>query len=611
MVLVTSPARQLRTASLRVALLRVSNAFRRHKVNNSPIIATLKPCFNGYNDFKAVALLRRFNIKHIELSMRSILMAKPYLGLLFAVLASSASCSLANADDFVVTIGGGYVPQQNQASLEANVSFFQRFLRERVGIRSHQLFFADGSDPKPDLQVLAPASAEDRPVSKLLTRLHRRGPSAQQVVYRNHDLQEVVGATHANDIHQAISAIAKQSKSGDRILVYVTAHGKAGPKRLPQNTSISCWDNEEISVKQLSEWLNEVPVDVPVILVMAQCYAGGFANTIFESIDERNKLAPQVRVGFFAQQSDLPAAGCRPDIEHDQEFSSYFWGALVGETRNGQPVESADANHDGVVSFDEAFAYAVIAGETIDIPLKSSDVLLRQFSTIPNYVSFREVVGRTRDRQEGDSEDETEINNDMPNSNDLFAMRGSIRTIIESESPVNKSIVTDLCNRLEIGLDRDVSELISESVATLRNPRGNGNGPPFGGVGGGRGPRGNPARKELLDQIEEKWPDLADPEHWTNSNLLSKDNQSSLFDQLRALPAYANFEQRIKDREVQRQRAEVTELRSVKLRRLIETIELIVLARNLLKFAEPNVIARYQAMRAIENGSMNWKMGTR
>ena len=60
------------------------------------------------------------------------------------------------------------------------------------------------------------------------------------------------------------------------------------------------------------------------------------------SIDDGNCWAEAKRAATSAaatpplarmrQQHDLPAAGCRPDIEHDEEFSSYFWGAIAGGT---------------------------------------------------------------------------------------------------------------------------------------------------------------------------------------------------------------------------------------------------------------------------------------
>ena len=74
---------------------------------------------------------------------------------LLAVLIS-LSClpSRVTARDYLLTIGGGYSPEGNQASLEKNVVFFQRLLNEqKITPQLHTVFFADGQATGKDLQV--------------------------------------------------------------------------------------------------------------------------------------------------------------------------------------------------------------------------------------------------------------------------------------------------------------------------------------------------------------------------------------------------------------------------------------------------------------------------
>jgi hypothetical protein len=69
------------------------------------------------------------------------------------VLASSIllASRTSNAIDHIWTIGGGYAPDGNQASLEANVVFFQRVVADTHSDRPpHRIQFADGSDPTAD-----------------------------------------------------------------------------------------------------------------------------------------------------------------------------------------------------------------------------------------------------------------------------------------------------------------------------------------------------------------------------------------------------------------------------------------------------------------------------
>ena len=100
-------------------------------------------------------------------------------------------CQSALATDYFLTIGGGYKPSGNQASLEANVVFFQQILDEKHdGSRHHEIYFADGDAAAADLQVLAPTTP--LPATELLASLHRR-EEAERLEYRNHRVPQVAG----------------------------------------------------------------------------------------------------------------------------------------------------------------------------------------------------------------------------------------------------------------------------------------------------------------------------------------------------------------------------------------------------------------------------------
>jgi len=541
-------------------------------------------------------------------------------------------------EDYFLTIGGGYTPQQNQASLEANVLFFQKLLSEKPPLEfRHQVFFADGRDERADLQVLSAAQPSTEPLKELLGRLHRRGPAgfgSRSVEYRNHQVPDVAGANSPGLIHDAISDIAKKVKQGDRLLIYVTAHGGDGPDDNPRNTTISCWNKESITREEFTRWLDELPSNVPVILVMAQCYCGGFADTIFEPASGRDKLSSKPRIGFFAQQHNLPAAGCRPDIEHDQEFSSYFWGTIAGQSRNGEPLTGADINGDSKISFDEAFANAVIIGDTIDIPMKMSDALLHRFSRIPNYVLIRDRSRRGRpastedrpgedakpaDRPESEdseekesSKSETEQATSEPKEAQATTgaaasadddsklpgrMEGSIESLLQNAEPSSRRVVTELCGQLQIPLTETVQQLTDRYAAQRRTQGG-----AFRGQGRGRSSSG---RRELLAAIEKQWPALANPEEWSKSELLTNEDSAKLLKSIQELPEYAIYEERLKQREQQSKDADTAELRTVRFRRLIDTLENIVLAHNLPTASTEEIVGKYQEMRKQEQTTLN------
>ncbi|MCA9189787.1 MAG: hypothetical protein R3E01_00290 [Pirellulaceae bacterium] len=511
-----------------------------------------------------------------------------------------------HARDYVLTIAGGYRKEGNQASLEANVLFFQQILREQQhhAPRAVDYYFADGFDNDADLQVSGEPLAITSPATDVVASLHRRGGPV--IEYRNHRVPDIAGALDPQLIRSSLEKFAERARQGDRLILYVTSHGAAGERPEIYDTSISCWGDKSVSMKELTGWLDKINPDVPVVLIMAQCYCGGFANAIFRDGDREKGLAEHQRVGFFAQQHDLAAAGCRPDIENDEEFSSYYWGALVGHTRNNDPMPACDADGDGTVSFSEAYANVVVASRTIDIPLTTADVLLRTYSSIPDY-ELRRTRRRSRrgpprqprpDEEQagenGDSEDQGDDRDEQDAADENLArMTGPLESLMTDLRPATRRMVVELAKQLEFSLTDDV-QLVLKAYEDERNGRRQ-----FGPFGRGRR-RGPSGRRELLAEVEEKWPELADREKWQDSELLRPENQDQLMEELKQLPSYETYATQRKQRAEQADQAEEAELREVKLARLINVLESIVLERNLPLVADPEVVQRFRRMVELE-----------
>ncbi len=521
-----------------------------------------------------------------------------YVTTLILVAAVYCHASLSFATDYFITIGGGYNPAGNQASLEANVLFFQKVLIEKHrGERVHDVFFADGFDKSYDLQILSAGVASETPATDLIASLYRRGSArgGQRVEYRDHVVSNIKGATNPELIHASISRIAQSAHKGDRLFVYVTSHGSEGDKNDPHNTTIDCWNDEEITVREFSGWLSEVPTDVTVVMVMAQCYCGGFAQSIFDDFkvpNDEKKPTRQIRIGFFAQQHNLTAAGCRPDIDNDEEFSSYFWGAIVGRSRTGQAIDGCDFDGNGTVSFAEAYAYAVVASDTIDIPLRSSELLLRTYSRIPDSDEAKSDRPGTG----------TSISSNEPGTTDngtekpvLVNATGKIESLLDQQTPVTKRIVAGLCNGLDLSLQDDFA-VVQAAYEKLRAERR--------AAGRGTRRRSSSGRRELLQEVAEKWPELGNEQHWSKSSLLASDNQTTLLFEIQQLPTFATFDKNRRQREEQSNKSEQSELREVKFRRLINALEVIVMSKNLPLVASEQIVQRYRDMLKIEDSSL-------
>src|SRR5262249_43257302 len=106
-------------------------------------------------------------------------------------------------------------------------------------------------------------------------------------------------------------------------------------------------------------------------------------------------------------------------------------------------------------------------------------------------------------------------------------------------------------------------------------------------------------------EIAEKWKELADERKWETSDLLKPENQEKLFKELKELPSWKSYEERVTQRAVASKAAEKHELRAVKFRRLINTLETVVLEKNLPLVATPEVVTRYQQIIALEGSTLN------
>jgi hypothetical protein len=113
---------------------------------------------------------------------------------------------------------------------------------------------------------------------------------------------------------------------------------------------------------------------------MAQCFSGSFAGLVHRGGNPKAALAQHDRCGFFAAPKDRPAAGCSPRADESlyDDYTTRFFAALSGSTRTKQPAPDADLDGDGAVSLEEAHYAAVILEDTMDVPITTSEDLLRR-----------------------------------------------------------------------------------------------------------------------------------------------------------------------------------------------------------------------------------------
>jgi hypothetical protein len=521
--------------------------------------------------------------------------------LIFALVAaawhSTFDARISWAKDYFLTIGGGPSVESNQLSIERNVSFQQSVLAHlRPDKPSYDVWFADGSDPRPDVQCRDPQFERKCPAARRLLAEVLGDADSMDLVYRNNQVKELKGPSDLKLVKDRFRDLASDLKSGDRVVVYMTGHGgsagkaEGGRRRVrasnPYNTTFYCWNAEPVTATEFTSWLDRFPRDVQVVLVMVQCYAGGFAHTIFQQANAKLGLAPYERCGFFAQLHDRGAAGCTPDAnEADyEEYSGCFWTALLGKSRAGKTLSSADYDKNGHVSFAEAHAYAIIESDTIDVPVRTSGALLRQYSRAGKPIEKKEAVADS-----GDDSKTNEI--------EFAELTGPIAKLSAISRADQRAILEQLPAKLALGAQPTVEDIrqkmqqigVKLSVAEAK-------------LGAATRER-RAALKRARQEIYEIWPELK-ADYAPLAIELATDRADEFVKRVETRPGYKAFHSaRAEEKESEKQ-ALTLERAKARSERLLQTCEDVVLAANLPRVAPPEVVTSYKRLVALEESTL-------
>ena len=250
-------------------------------------------------------------------------------------------------------INGGGNPSVNYQAHLAHLRELRALLLDG-GVPSEKitLFSADGADPAPDS-----VSREAQPEADFW-RLHGTPVEHALETPRVIVSSEIPGAELHAATKAGIAAWFDQAKpklhGGDVLLLYVTDHGLSGG-RDPLDNTILLWNKETLSVRELGAMIDGLDPGVRVVMLMSQCYSGGFA-----SLSLARRAGPLV-CGYFASTADRPAYGCFPENRGKEKagHAFQFIRALAATRR-----------------MEDAQAAVLVGDDTPDVPIRSSDVYL-------------------------------------------------------------------------------------------------------------------------------------------------------------------------------------------------------------------------------------------
>jgi len=471
-----------------------------------------------------------------------------------------------------LTIGGGYSASGNQVSLEKNIQYLQRVL-DGLGRKEdpHTIYFADGSHQGRDLQFYD----KDFDIPKINLYLAEFVGSTRGLwnQYRNHEIK-VNGPSKSAEISKWFDAKGKKlSGKNDRLLIYFTGHGGRGEKKTPHNTIMYLWQDTNLRVNQFVTELDKLPKELPVTMVMVQCYSGGFSNIIFKEGDPKKGLSDHTRAGFYATVQTRVAAGCTPDINEAnyREYSTYFWEALYGETRMGKKVEKPDYNEDGVTSYSEAHAYTILNSRTIDIPVKTSDAFLRHFSKTKN-----------------DKKDKKQVEG-------LLTADSHYQELLELAGPNEKAVLEGLSQQLKLKCDnrgkatRDLAKKLDDSKKNIKKEEDKLKG------------EQRKLKTNLANLIKADFPEATNAFHPTTQNVLNCKPGEDLVSKIENHKDFKRYEELDEKIDALSQKRNNEDRRWVKTQRLLRALENVALEANLPKIVDCKVLERYNQLVAAEN----------
>jgi hypothetical protein len=506
----------------------------------------------------------------------------------------------------LLVLGGGYSPSGNQVSLESNVKYFRR-IRSSMGLgeAAMKTYFADGKSEDRDLQFFDPAfriPELNQIMAELLS--SSRGIANQ---YRNNELQ-ADDSSSLGALDKWVDARIKHGGNQTN-LIYFTGHGGKGDKKTPHNTIAYLWNIARLKVSDLVKKLDKLPKEQPCIFVMVQCYSGGFANIIFKEGDPKKGLSEYPRAGFFATVKDRVAAGCTPDIREKNyhEYSTRFWEGLCGESRVGKKVKKPDFDKDGKTTLAEAHAYVILRSDTIDTPIKTSDVFLRHFSAL---TPPKDMNKKDSNKTSSSGSKTTSLLEKLPqkkknedtqksnscHSDDLFcSVSNELKQLLRGADKESKFVINGLSRRLGLKSPsrheetKKLIESLKKKRSTLSEQKKK------------HDEERGKIKRTLALKLRKKWPELKNFHHPTITSLYRKpksDEVKKIVDTNGSWTRYKELSEKSKKLESERFRLEKKEVLA---RRLIRELETIVLVRNLPLINPPHVIGSYEKLKALES----------
>lgn len=285
----------------------------------------------------------------------------------------------AHALDHVWVIGGGPYPGHSEAQIEFNVNWVIQVLNASPGARQLHVYYADGGAPGRDVMLWQPPAENKTSLQPLARVFGEQGANGEQ--FHSSRIPQVSGGTDAAELRARLEKEFSELKPGDRALLIYNGHGLRDEED-PAGNTLRLWNDTQLTVREMDQILRRIDPAVPTRFIFTQCFSGGFARLMHPQAQDTLALGAGNRCGFFAESDDRESEGCSAsiDVGDYRDYSTYFFAALHGRTRSGEPIETnPDRNGNQRVSLHEAHLFALSQAHNADLPRATSEVFLERW----------------------------------------------------------------------------------------------------------------------------------------------------------------------------------------------------------------------------------------
>ncbi len=269
---------------------------------------------------------------------------------------------------------------------------------------------------------------------------------------------------------EVMAQLERAVRNPNGVVMFGAGHGSPAEAEIP--AGLELWGpDDRLGVTELATALDRWSSKGPVALVLGQCHSGAFTALAHRGGVPTEPLATPARCALAAIPADRQASGCTADVD-DPEARAYL--ALIAEAF----AQKVDLDGDGKTSILEAHAHARVFDRTIDVPVSSSELWL-----------------------------ERQLGKKAPS----LAHQRQTR-LLEWASPAERAVLSGLMPERK----RREPKVLLEAEAALTQERTR--------VAQQMEPlseRAERLRRQVLDRLLTRWPELSNPYHPESRRLLA------------------------------------------------------------------------------------------